>query len=261
MRTRVHTLDAMSNATLYTLPGSHPGIATALMLNYKGIDYERVDLMPVISKAALRALGFPGVTVPALRFSGRKLQGSVEIARGLDELVPEPPLLPADEAARERVLEAERFGDEELQHPIRQILWWLLKRNRNAMYSYAENAKLPVPTGLAVRTGAPIVTASVYFNKASDENVEAALATMASQLDRIDAYIEEGVIGNEQPNAADFQIAASVRLAMTVEDLRPAIEARPAGRLALRLVPDYDGHLPPGLPQEWLEPLRQSHPD
>ena len=33
------------------------------------------------------------------------------------------------------------------------------------------------------------------------------------------------------------------------------------GRLALRLVPDYDGHLPPGLPQDWLEPLRQSRPD
>jgi glutathione S-transferase len=246
----------MSQATLYTLPGSHPGIAVALMLDHKGIEYERVDLMPVISKAALRALGFPGVTVPAVRFSGRKLQGSVEIARGLDELVPEPPLLPADGDAREAVLEAERFGDEELQHPIRQILWWLLKRNRNAMYSYAENAKLPVPTGLAVRTGAPIVAASVYFNKANDENVETALATMASQLDRIDAYIENGVIGNERPNAADFQIAASVRLAMTVDDLRPAIEGRPAGQLALRLVPEYDGHLPPGLPQQWLEPLQ-----
>ncbi len=247
----------MSQATLYTLPGSHPGIAIALMLDYKGIDYDRVDLMPVISKAALRALGFPGVTVPAAKVGGRKLQGSVEIARGLDELVPEPPLLPADPGQREKVLEAERFGDEELQHPIRQILWWLLKRNRGAMYSYAENAKLPVPTGLAVKTGGPIVAASVYFNKASDENVEAALATMAVQLDRIDGYIDEGVIGNERPNAADFQIAASLRLAMTVEDLRAAIEARPAGELAMSLVPDYDGHLPPGLPPEWLEPLRR----
>jgi glutathione S-transferase len=245
----------MSQATLYTLPGSHPGIATALMLEYKGIEYDRVDLMPVISKAALRALGFPGMTVPAVRFSGRKLQGSVEIARGLDEIVPEPPLLPEDQGPRERVLEAERFGEEELQHPIRQILWWLLKRNRNAMYSYAENAKLPVPTGLAVRTSAPIVAASVHFNRASDENVRSALASLAEQLDRIDSYIEEGIIGNERPNAADFQIAASVRLAMTVEDLRPAIESRPAGELALRLVPEYDGHLPPGLPQEWLEPL------
>lgn len=246
----------MAQAALYTIPGSHPAVATGLMLDYKGIDYDRVDLMPVISKAALRALGFPRVTVPAVRFGGRKLQGSVEIARGLDELVPEPPLLPADEGGREAVLEAERFGDEELQHPVRQILWWLLKRDRDAMHSYAENAKLPVPTGLAVRTSAPIVAASVHFNRASDDNVRAALASMAEYLDRIDELIEQGVIGNERVNAADFQIAASLRLAMTVEDLRPFIEPRPAGELALRVVPDYDGHLPPGLPEEWLEPLR-----
>ncbi len=78
----------MSKATLYTLPGSHPGVATALMLDYKGIEYDRVDLMPVISKAALRALGFPGITVPAIRFGGRKVQGSVAIARALDEVCP-----------------------------------------------------------------------------------------------------------------------------------------------------------------------------
>ncbi len=250
----------MSKATLYTLPGSHPGVSTALMLDYKGIEYDRVDLMPVISKAALRALGFPGITVPAIRFSGRKVQGSVEIARALDEAVPEPALLPADDSQRQRVLEAELFGSEELQHPIRQILWWLLKRNRDAMHSYAENANLPVPTGLAVKTGGPIVAAAVHFNKANDENVRAALATLASQLDRIDGYIADGVIGNETPNAADFQIAASIRLALTVEDLRPAIEERPVGRLALALVPEYDGHLPPGLPQEWLDPLQPSQP-
>ena len=248
----------MSEATLYTLPGSHPGFTTALMLDYKGIEFKRVDLLPVISKAVLRALRFKGVTVPALMITGERLQGSIEIARGLDRLVPEPPLLPADAAIRERVLEAELFGEEELQHPIRQILWWLLKRDRNAMDSYIENEKLPVPKGLAVSTGGPLVAASVHFNKADDENVKAALAALPAQLDRVDGYISEGVIGNEPPNAADFQIAATLRLAMTVEDLRPAIEARPAGELAMRILPEYDGHLPPGLPAEWLAPLRQA---
>jgi glutathione S-transferase len=245
----------MSEATLYTLPGSHPGFTTALMLDFKGIDYKRVDLMPVISKAVLRALRFRGVTVPALMIDGERLQGSVEIARELDRLVPEPALLPADPAMREKVLEAERYGDEELQQPIRQILWWLLKRDRNAMHSYIENARLPVPKGLAVRTGGPLVAASVHFNKAGDENVRAALAAMPAQLDRVDGYIEEGVIGNGTPNAADFQIAATLRLAMTVEDLRPAIAARPCGELAMRILPEYDGHLPPGLPAEWLAAL------
>ena len=40
-------------------PGSHPSIAARLMLEHKGIAYKRTDLLPVISKVALRALGFP----------------------------------------------------------------------------------------------------------------------------------------------------------------------------------------------------------
>jgi glutathione S-transferase len=245
----------MSEATLFTLPGSHPGFAAALMLDFKGIEYRRVDLLPVLSKAALRALRFKGTTVPAVMLSGERAQGSVEIARVLDRLVPEPPLMPADDPERKAVLEAERFGEAEMQHPLRQIIWWLLKRDRDAMLSYLEGSKIGVPKGLAVRTGGPLVAASVHFNKAGDENVKAALAALPAMLDRADGYISEGVIGGGQPNAADFQIAATVRLALTMDDLRPAIEDRPIGRLAMRLLPEYPGHLPPGLPAEWLAPL------
>ena len=46
---------------------------------------------------------------------GRKVQKSRAIAQELDRLQPEPPLFPSDPEQREAVLEAERFGDEELQ--------------------------------------------------------------------------------------------------------------------------------------------------
>jgi glutathione S-transferase len=63
-------------------------------------------------------------------------------------------------------------------------------------------------------------------------------------------------MGGDEPNAADYQIAPSVRLAMTFDDLRPAIEPRPAGRLATRLIPEFPGRTPPIFPAEWLEGLR-----
>lgn len=44
---------------LYVIPGSHPAITARLMLDLKGIDYKRTDLMPVVAKGALRAVGFP----------------------------------------------------------------------------------------------------------------------------------------------------------------------------------------------------------
>lgn len=244
------------NARLYVIPASHPSIAIELMLKHKGIAYKRTDLLPVISKGVLRAVGFPGVTVPALKINGTKVQGSRPIARELDRLQPEPPLLPAESEKRAAVEEAERFGDEDLQHPIRQILWWGMKKDHSPLRSYSEGARIGMPIGLAVKTAAPIVALSARFNEASDENARQALQKLPALLDKVDALIESGVINGEQLNAADFQIAPSIGLAMTLDDLRPHIESRPAGALARRLVPDYPGKMPPVLPAEWLAPLR-----
>jgi len=243
-------------ARLYVIPASHPSIAVALMLEHKGIAYKRTDLFPVVSKGILRALGFPGKTVPALKIEGRKLQGTREISRELDKLQPEPALFPADPEKRAAVEEAERFGDEELQHPIRQITWWAIKKDSSTLRSYSEGAKLGIPIGLAVRTAAPIVSLSARFNEATDENVRRDLAALPGLLDKVDAYIEAGVINGEQLNAADFQIAPSLALAMTYDDLRPSIESRPAGELAQRVAPNYPGKSPPILPPAWLQQLR-----
>jgi glutathione S-transferase len=187
------------DAKLYVIPGSHPAIAARRMLELKGIEYRRIDLMPVISRGALRALRFPSNTVPSLAIGGRKLTGSRAIARELDAIKPDPPLYPAEQEHRVAVEEAERWGAEVLQPAVRRILWNALKRNRAPLASYAEGA-----------------------------------------------------------NAADLQIGASIHLAMTLDDLRPAIAARPAGELAMRAIPDFRGQAPRILPPAWLAPVREA---
>jgi glutathione S-transferase len=251
---------AAVDVRLYTIPGSHPGVTAQLMLRHKGIPFKRTDLMPVISKLVLRGLGFPRNTVPAMKVDGRRVQGSREIARELDRLRPEPALFPADPEKRAAVEEAERWGDEQLQHPIRQLLVWSLRRDREPMRSFAEGARLGVPVGLAVKTGGPLVALWARFNEASDENVRADLEALGGLLQHVDDLISAGTIGGEELNAADFQIASSIRLAMTMQDLRPLIDPRPAGELALRVQPQISGEVPPILPPAWLEPLRAVTP-
>jgi glutathione S-transferase len=112
-----------------------------------------------------------------------------------------------------------------------------------------------MPHGLAAKTAAPFIALDGRANEASDVNVRDDISILPELLQRVDDWIAEGVLGGEQLNAADFQIAPSLRLAMSLEDLRPAIENRPAGELALRVVPDYPGRTPPVLPADWLEPL------
>lgn len=244
------------NVRLYTIPGSHPGVAVQLMLAHKGIPFKRTDLFPVISRLVVRGLGFPGPTVPAVKLDGRRVQGSRKIARELEGLQPDPPLFPADPERRAAVEEAERFGDEELQHPVRQIIWWAFQRDSSPLRSYSEGARLGIPIGIAVRTAAPIIALEKRINEATDENVRADLAAFGDLLDRVDEMIAAGTLDGEELNAADFQIGPSLRLAMTMQDLRPLIEARPAGRLAMRVQPQIAGDFPPVLPPAWLQPLR-----
>jgi glutathione S-transferase len=249
------------DVTLYVIPGSHPARAARLMLERKGIPYRRVDLMPVVAKAALKALRFPGVTVPAMKVDGRRVQGTKQIAEALDALRPDPPLIPRDPEVRAKVEEAERWADDELQSIGRRTLWWCFARDRAPMATFATGARLGVPVGLAVRTGAPLVALGRRLNQATDENVRRHLAALPAALDRVDALVAEGTIGGDDPNVADYQVATSVRLLLALDDLRPLIEGRPAGELALRLVPDYPGRIPAGtLPAEWLPRAGASAP-
>ena len=255
--TEIRIVFPAMKATLYVIPGSHPAWAVRKMLELKGIDYRRIDLMPVISRGVLKAMRFPGVTIPSLRLDDRKLTGSREISRTLDEVQPDPPLFPADAAARAKVEEAEQWGEKTLSDGIRRILWNAAKRDRSSLKGFLEGARIGLPHGLAVATAAPFIAAEERIHGISDPRIQEDLASLPGWLDTVDGWISEGVLGGSDPNAADLQIAGALALAMTLDDLRPAIEARPAGELANRLMPEFPGHVPPVLPTEWLEPLRQ----
>lgn len=243
----------MRKVTLYTLPGSHPGSTAMLMLRFKGIPFKRRDLVAVLARVLLRVLGFPRGTVPAMSADGKKTQGSREIARELDRMQPEPPLFPADAEKRAAVEEAERWGDEELQHPIRQIVLWSIPKQRSSIRGYLEGTRMGMPVGMAMPLAPVILAASARMNGAGDEQVRKDLEILGGLLQHVDDLIAAGTIDGPELNAADFQIATSIRLAMTLQDLRPLIEPRPAGRHAMRVQPEIAGDCPPTLPAAWLE--------
>lgn len=238
---------------LYALPASHPCAAVEVALRLKGIEYKRVELMPM-SQVLIGPLRYGGTTVPGLRIDGERLAGSRTIMRRLDALAPDPPLLPAlsDAVARARVLEAERWGDEVLQSVPRRIIDAGFLRNPWAMGSYAEGAKLPLPASM-MRPAMPLTARLMARrNHALDEIVQADLAALPAQLDHIDAWIADGVLGGETPNAADLQIGSSIRLLATIADVRPLIEGRPCERLTQWFDPQ-PGEVPAGtLPAGWL---------
>ncbi len=237
---------------LYVLPGSHPCDAVAAALELKSISYRRVDLLPFVQVLAGPLL-YGGTTVPGMRIGSERIVGSRTIMRRLDELVPEPPLLPPPGTPEyARVLEAERWGDEVLQAVPRRVIDAAFMRVPGAMESYAAEAKLPLPRAM-LRPMLPLTARLMAIrNGAREEAARADLAALPSQLDRIDGWIAEGLIGGERPNAADLQIGSAIRLLSSIEDVQQLLQDRPAERLSRWFRPIV-GAVPAGaLPSAWL---------
>lgn len=242
-------------AKLYSLALSHPSQAARLMLERKGIDHEIRELFPGGHPAQLRLAGFRRGTVPGLKIDGRRVQGSLNISRALDELQPEPRLFPADPERRRPVEEAEEWGEGELQPVPRRMFRWGMSRLQPMRVWMVRDMGMPAPDLLA-RAQKPLAHAFARMAEVSDERVRADIAALPSQLDHVDRLIADGVIGGDDPNAADFQIGTTLRVFLSYDDLRGLVEGRPAGDLAMRLLPRYPGPIPPFLPPEWLAAIR-----
>jgi len=243
---------SMTRPKLYVLPGSHPCAAVEAALKLKSIAYDRVDLLPSVEQL-IGPLRYGGRTVPGMRLDGERLVGSRSIMRRLDQLVPEPALLPpAGSPSYAQVLEAERWGDESFQDVPRQILDVAFLRRPAAIESYAGDAKLPLPVAL-LRPALPLTARLLATkSKAKDESARAYIGALPAQLDRIDGWIADGLLGGEQPNAADLQIGSTIRLLLTIADLRPLMQGRASAGLT-RYFPPSSGEIPAGvLPAEWI---------
>ena len=239
----------MPEIVLHALPPSHPCMTAEAALKLKGLAYERVDFVPGEHTAKMAELYGDGhTTVPGVLIDGEPVHGSRPILARLEALAPDPPLYPEPDA--EAVRDAERWGDEELQDLGRRLPWGALHFRPEALGSFGGAGPLdPAGTDFAIRMG----RASWKYHGITAQRLAEDLAGLPAKLDRVDALAQEGTIGGEAPNAADLQIGATVRVLLTVGDLRPLIEGRPAERVARAWFPDYAGDIPAGAyPAGWV---------
>jgi glutathione S-transferase len=233
---------------LYVIPASPPCATIEAALRLKGVPYDVTEL-PNVLHVPHQLVRFGRPTVPAMKLDGEKLVGSRLITRRIDDRWPDPPLY-----AREGAEEAERWAEEELQPIGRRLAAWTTTRRPSAVPSFFVDSKLPLPPP-ALRAMAPVVTRlGGLRNGASDEAVRADVAGLPAKLDRIDAWIDAGVIGTDEPTAADLQIGAVLGLLLGMEDVARIIEPHErAVALSRRWFPTYPGHVPAGVvPADWL---------
>ncbi|MDW5597278.1 glutathione S-transferase N-terminal domain-containing protein [Conexibacter stalactiti] len=228
------------DVTLYTMPLSHPGWSVQLALARKGVEAKVVDLPAGLHPGLLWLRGFRRGTVPSARIDGRRVEGSLEIVRELERLVPEPSLYPADPAARAAVEEAERWGEATFQNLPRQVARYAIAHDLTTRtWINREHVGLPLPKVSAV-LATPVALGMAARADANATGAQSALAALPAALDRVDELLAAGTLGDDDaPNAAGTQIAPTVRLISANADMRELTDGRPCGAWAERLLPDY----------------------
>jgi glutathione S-transferase len=245
----------MDQARLYVILGSHACRTGMLLLEHKGIDYRRVEIPTGFHPLALPLLGFKGSreplrhlegrrpfilaaadrmgTVPALRVGGQRVMTNRAIARLLDARRPDPPLFPADPDRRAAVEEAEQWGDEVLQMAARRIVL------ASALHNGGADGRLGplLYHHDALRRGIVEFVRRFAFD-ARPKSAARLCAQAPALLDRVDAWIADGVLGGDHLNSADYMIVPSLALLSYAEPMRPQLEGRPLLGLLDRVLPE-----------------------
>ena len=230
------------------------------MLEHKRLPYERIDILTLLHPVVTRLHGFDAGgqtraagghrtlglrfgdrlgTVPALDADGQKISTNHGISRFLDERHPEPPLFPTDREKRAAVEKAESWANEELQMEARRIVVGAALRDPDGFARKTAEGRmgyLLYRQEFARRVVLPRILAGVFAAPRSSD--AETLARLPAMLDRIDSWIEEGVIGGEELNAADFMIAPSLALILYRSEVLPEFEGRPSLELVDRLLPE-----------------------
>src|ERR1700754_4905642 len=134
-------------ARLVGVVGSHPCISAELMLRYKGVEFTRFDLPNMTHKAILPLLRYRGSTVPVMTIDGKRVSGTMKIARALEALRPAPPLFGADS-----IESAEAWADSVLQDGVRQLSRYAINIDHESMATFVHAPLLGIPPGVVRRT-------------------------------------------------------------------------------------------------------------
>jgi glutathione S-transferase len=186
----------------------------------------------------VRLIGFPGDRVPAVKFEdGRRAQGTRELPRVLDELVPAPRLVPDDP----RALEAERWADEVLQQWARRMVASTGARDPQALAGRGAGGRLGALLTRHERPRRVVARAVMVAFGVTEERLREDRERTGEILDRVDGWIADGVLNGDELRSPDLAIASSLALVEYIVALQPELRRRPLMELLERVFSYRDG--------------------
>ncbi|NJM69590.1 MAG: glutathione S-transferase family protein [Scytonema sp. RU_4_4] len=192
---------------LYQFELSQYSEKVRLILDYKGLDYRKIEVTPGIGQVELFRLTGQR-QVPVLKDGSRYIVDSTEIAKYLDAQYPESPLIPTDPKKRGLCLMMEEWADESIGIKGRKALFSAISQNQNFRKSL-----LPTTTPDVLKTlveGVPndILRVLGFGVGYSPDAIRSAIADLKQDLEALTLLLADSpyLVGDE-PTLADFAVA------------------------------------------------------
>jgi glutathione S-transferase len=192
---------------LYQFELSQYSEKVRLILDYKGLEYRKIEVTPGIGQVDLYRLTGQR-QVPVLKDGSRYIADSTEIAKYLDLHYPERPLIPKEPKQRGLCLMMEEWADESIGIKGRKALFAAISQDQNF-----RKALLPTSTPDVLKTlveGVPsdvvkLVGSGIGY---TPDAIKLAIADLKQDLEALCLLLAESpyLVGDE-PCLADFAVA------------------------------------------------------
>jgi len=194
---------------LYQFCISHYAEKVRWALDYKGVNYQPVNLLPGQHVKSIRALTKAESSVPVLDHDGQIIQGSAQILDYLDQAFPERPLAPESPDAREQVLAWEKKLDDLAGPAIRTWIYhYFLQRPKVVIPLLAAGTPFynRIILSLAFSRVDEIMRKWMKINQATADTAQQALETLLAEL--AEAYRQQPYLVGDQFSRADLTAGA-----------------------------------------------------
>lgn len=245
----------MTALTLYEFPVSHYCEKIRWALDFKGLPFQRVSLVPVLHIPRMLSLTRQ-TQVPVLQLNARRVIGSANIVSTLEEYFQErPSLLPEDNKYCRKAIELSADFDKHIGIHVRRLAYTHILPDRAAMQEIL-TAEQSSRMSVVVRSATPLICKIMHKGMGIHEaNYQKSLKIFDSALNRLEQHIQSTgyLVG------AEFSVADLTACALLAPLVRPAgtfyakLQNAPAAYL------DFCNHYAQRPFFQWVQDIYRKH--
>lgn len=194
---------------LYQFCISHYSEKARWALDYKGVNYKPINLLPGQHARTITQMTRADSSVPVLDHDGQIVQGSAQIVDYLDQVFPDNPLTPEDPVLREQALEWEKKLDEQAGPAIRTWVYhYFLQRPKVVIPLLAAGTPFynRILLSLAFSRVDEIMRKWMKINQKTADAAQQTLEQLITEL--ADIYRQRPYLVGDQFSRADLAAAA-----------------------------------------------------